>query len=228
MHFMEERIKRYFWKGYIYDEIILLLQKHHHVQISKRSFLRCVNRLGLFRKNLHINSVSLLKDVQQYLEENGSRHVHRNVQQRLMSGGIQYTKEAVGITLNVLGQEGVSRRKSHRLKLRKYRNKGSNQVWHMDDNDKLRPFVFYVHGCIDGFSRKIILLHAGNANKDPAIIASYFLKEVEVINGAATKIRADPGSENSYVYGIQTLFRRNDNVEFSGNRSFQYDKSTSN
>ena len=116
MHFVEERIKRYFRKGCIYDEIILLLQKHHHVQISKRSFLRCVNRLGLFRKNLHINSVSLLKDVQQYLKESGSRHVHRNVQQRLMNGGIQYTKEVVGITLNVLGQEGVCRRKSHRLK----------------------------------------------------------------------------------------------------------------
>ena len=26
----------------------------------------------------------------------------------------------------------------------------------MDDNDKLRPFGFYLHGCIDGFNRKII------------------------------------------------------------------------
>ena len=228
MHFMEERIKRYFWKGYIYDEIILLLQKHHHVQISKRSFLRCVNRLGLFRKNLHINSVSLLGDVQQYLKENGSSHGYRNVQQRLMSRGIQYSKEAVRIALNVLDQEGVSRRKSRRLKRRKYCNKGPNHVWHMDGNDKLRPFGFYVHGCIDGFSRKIIWLHVANTNKDPAVIAYYFLKEVEVINGTATKIRADLGSENSYVYGIQTFFRRNDNDKFSGNRSFQYGKSTSN
>ena len=65
-------------------------------------------------------------------------------------------------------------------------------------------------------------------NKDSVVIAYYFLKEVEVINGTATKIRADLGSENSYVYGIQTFCRRNDNDEFSGNRSFQYSKSTSN
>ena len=96
----------------------------------------------------------------------------------------------------------------------------------MDGNDKLKPFGFYVQGCIDGFIRKIIWYHVANTNKDPAIIAYYFLKEVEVINGTATKIRADLGSENSYVYGIQTFFRRND--EFSGNRSFQYGKSTSN
>ena len=38
IHFIEEFIKRHFWKGYKYDEIILLLEKRHHVQISKRSF----------------------------------------------------------------------------------------------------------------------------------------------------------------------------------------------
>ena len=114
-----------------------------------------------------------------------------------MSRGTQYSKEAVRIVLNVLDQEGVSRRKSHRLKRQKYRNKGSNHVWHMNGNDKLRPFGFYVHGCTDVFSRKIIWLHVPNTNKGPAVIAYYFLKEVKVINGTATKISADLGSENS-------------------------------
>ena len=88
----------------------------------------------------------------------------------------------------------------------------------MDVNDKLRPFGFYVNVCIDGFSRKIIWLHVANTNKDPVVIAYYFLKEVEAFNGNANKIRVDLGSENSYVYGIQTFFRRNDNDEFSGNK----------
>ena len=98
----------------------------------------------------------------------------------------------------------------------------------MDGHDKLKPLGFYVHGCIDGLSRKIICLHVANINEDSAVIAYYFLKEVAVINGTATKIRADLGSENSYVYGIQTFFWRNDNDDFSGNRSFEYDKSISN
>ena len=72
----------------------------------------------------------------------------------------------------------------------------------------------------------MIWLHVANTNKDPAVIAYYLLKKVETFNGTATKIRADLGSENSYVYGIQTSFRRNNNDEFSGNRSFQYGKST--
>ena len=69
IHFMEELIKRYFWKDYKYGEIILLLEKRHHVEISKRSFQRYVNRLGLFRKNFYINSLSLLEDVEQYLKK---------------------------------------------------------------------------------------------------------------------------------------------------------------
>ena len=130
MHLMEEFIKRYIWKSYKHGEIILLLEKCHHVQISNRSFQRYVNQLWLLRKNLHFNSVSLLEDVQQYWEENGSSHGYKNVQQRLMSRGKQYSKEAVRIELYVLDQEGVSWRKTHRLKLGKYRNKGPNPVWH--------------------------------------------------------------------------------------------------
>ena len=99
---MEELVERYFWKGYKYDEIIFLLEKRYHVEISKGSFQRYVNGLGLFRKNLHINSVSLFEDVEQHLEENGSSHGYRNVKQRLVSRGIQYSKEAVRIALNVL------------------------------------------------------------------------------------------------------------------------------
>ena len=70
----------------------------------------------------------------------------------------------------------------------------------------MRPFGFYVQGCIDGFGRKIIWLHVANANKDPAAIAYYFLKEIEAFNGPAIKIRADLESENSYLYAIQTFF----------------------
>ena len=77
-----------------------------------------------------------------------------------------------------------------------YCNKGPNHVWNIDRNDKFKRFGFYVHRFIDGFSRKTIWLPVANTNKD----------EVEVINGTATKIRTDIGSENYYVCGIKTLF----------------------
>ena len=81
----------------------------------------------------------------------------------------------------------------------------------MDSNDNLKPFGFYIHGCVDGFSRKIIWLHVANTNKEPAVIAYYFLMEIEVINGTTTKTRADLGSETTYLCGIQMFVRRDDN-----------------
>ena len=30
-------------------------------------------------------------------------------------------------------------------------HKGSNYCWHIDGNDKLLPYGFAIHGCIDGY-----------------------------------------------------------------------------
>lgn len=45
---------------------------------------------------------------------------------------------------------GTRQRKHRRLQRRVYRNKGPNYVWHVDGYDKLRPYGFDIHGCIDG------------------------------------------------------------------------------
>ena len=58
----------------------------------------------------------------------------------------------------------------------------------MDVNDILRPFGFYVHGCIDGFKRKIIWLQVANTNKNRAVIAYYFLKKGEAFNEPQRKL----------------------------------------
>ena len=32
---------------------------------------------------------------------------------------------------------------------------GSNWCWHMDGYDKLKPYGFPIHACIDGYVRKL-------------------------------------------------------------------------
>ena len=55
-------------------------------------------------------------------------------------------------------------RKAHKLQRRVYHNKvsklymcydgfcvqGPNYLWHVDGYDKLKPYGFCIHGCIDG------------------------------------------------------------------------------
>lgn len=45
---------------------------------------------------------------------------------------------------------------------RRYYFKGPNYVWHMNSYDKLKFYGIAIGGCIDDFSRKIVLLHAND------------------------------------------------------------------
>lgn len=149
--------------------------------------------------------------------------------QRLVTDyGLVVRKEAVRRALRVLDPEGVETRLRHRLRRREYRGKGPNRIWHIDRYDKLKPFGFCIHGCIDGYSRRIMWLEVGPSNNNPAIICQYFLDCVEQVGCTAQIIRSDKGTENKNVAAVQRYFRRVDNDEFAGDKSFVYGKSVSN
>lgn len=78
-----------------------------------------------------------------------------------------------------------------------YKVRGSNALWHHDGNEKLRPWGFYVHGCIDGHSRLIVYL-AVRANKRKATVAQLFRGAVAQF-GWSSRARGDFGTENNEV-----------------------------
>lgn len=75
--------------------------------------------------------------------------------------------------------------------------RGSNALWHMDGNEKLRPWGFYVHGCIDGFSRLIIYLVC-TSNKRARTVCGLFDTAVDFY-GWPSRVRGDFGTENNDV-----------------------------
>lgn len=83
------------------------------------------------------------------------------------------------------------------IKRRVYRVRGANALWHIDGNEKLRPWGFWVHGCIDGYSRLIIYL-ACCPNKRASTVARLFLDAITVF-GWPSRGRGDFGKENNEV-----------------------------
>jgi hypothetical protein len=122
----------------------------------------------------------------------------------------------------------VQSRKKKRLRRRAYHTKGPNYVWHIDGYDKLKPFGFCVHGCIDGFSRRIIWLEVGPTNKNPEVIAKYYLDAAKQVGGLPRKIRSDDGTENSIIDALHTFFRWGHTDEDAGIGCFAIGRSTSN
>ena len=98
----------------------------------------------------------------------------------------------------------------------------------MDTISLIKPFGFCVHGCIDGSSRRIMWLEVASTNNDPRFVAKYFLDTIRQINGAPSIVRADYGTENVKVAGIQRFLRRDGTDSCAGINSFMYGKSVSN
>lgn len=93
------------------------------------------------------------------------------------------SRESVRLLLSELSPEDVESRRAHRLKRRTYKCRGPNPIWHADGYDKLRPYGFLISGCIDGFSRRLIWFTCAYTNRNPAVIADYYLEAITKLNG---------------------------------------------
>ena len=88
--------------------------------------------------------------------------------------------------LRILDPEGIENRSKYRLKRRVYNVPGPNFIWHIDGYDKLKPFGFAIHSCVDEFSRKVMWLEVGTSNNKPEIICYYYLQTVKKHNKLPT------------------------------------------
>ena len=61
---------------------------------------------------------------------------------------IVVSRQTVRLALRIIDPDGVAQRLSRRLQPRQYKARGPNFLWHIDGYDKLKPFEFWVHGCM--------------------------------------------------------------------------------
>ena len=136
--------------------------------------------------------------------------------QKCISNGFKVRRDDVRMILSALDNEGVRLRRGRRIRRREYFSKGPNFIWHIDGYDKLMPFGFGIHGCIDGFSKKIIWLNVYRTNSDPTIVGMYFVDAVEKMQGCPKFVRADLGTENALVKQCQVVLTRRVNSFLEG------------
>lgn len=139
----------------------------------------------------------------------------------MVDQGLVIAKETVRQALRILDPEGIDDRLRHRLQRR------PNFLWPIDGCGKLKTFGFCKHSGIDGYSRRILWLEVGISNNEPAFIAKYFVECFKAVGGTAHIVRADLGTENTYVAGIQRFFRNNSSDSFAKDKSFMYGRSVS-
>lgn len=211
--FDEEVVLNYYFKrGFSYSEIIEFLAKHHNYHISNSTLLRKLKHYGLRRRNARMSEQKIIevkRHIQDILNGPGSQGGYRSVWHDLELQGIRVPRLIVQELLREMDPDGVSSRKAHRLKRREYSNPGPNFAWHQDGYDKLKPFGFPMHGCIDGYSRRILWLWVSRSNNQPEIPGSHYLNTVCKLGGVPVELITDLGTENGLAASMQCYFREN-------------------
>ena len=227
----EEAIRYYFFRRYEYNTILDFLDKYHDIKMSKRTLLNRLKQYGLTRRNCDINEAVLLQHISKELEGAGNLLGFRAMWRKLhLKYGINVPRSAVEVLLREMNPEGTRLRQAHRLKRRSYINPGPNNCWHADGYDRLKPYGLPIHGCIDGFSRRVIWLklEMHMSNNDPKVIGKLFRDAVIEVGGCPSILRTDRGTENGIMSSGQYFLRRNGTDSFAGLKAHRFGSSHSN
>ena len=134
--------------------------------------------------------------------------LHSNRGEKLTMGylngarSIFVTRKRLRDSINRIDEEGRIERRSIKHIRGTYDNAGPNDTWHCDGNHKLVKSKMVIHGCIDGFSRKIIYLRITDNNLSQTV-ADIFI-QAAICHGVPHRVRQDYGGENikvgAYMY----------------------------
>ena len=107
---------------------------------------------------------------------------------------IYVPRRRVRESLNRVCPMAVENRSSSTIMRRVYKVPCSNALWHIDGLHCLIRWRIVIHGCIDGYSRKIMYLHASDNNRATTVL-NLFLEATRE-NGWPSRVRSDKGGEN--------------------------------
>ena len=208
-------IEYYFSRGYQYKSIIDFLSKRHAIDISERTLRNRLKQYGLRRRSPEFDMNEIRRVVLDKLNGPGNMGGYRSMWHALRTEGHQVPRRIIEQLMRELDPDGCEVRRAKRLRRRTYRVPGPNFCWHTDGYDKLKPFGFPIHGCIDGWSRKIIWLRVARSNNKPEIPATFYLQGVQE-HGCPVKLRSDCGTENGIMAAMQCEFRSRGDAHFYG------------
>ena len=110
------------------------------------------------------------------------------MQQRCIKNQLNVSQAIVAQIMKKLDPVGIDARRRRTLRRRLYYSKDLNWVRHLDGCAKLKAFRFEMHGCIDGYSRRVLWLNVLRSNKDPKEVCNLFINYLTVMKGVPRKL----------------------------------------
>ena len=145
----------YFQSSFSYSELLVFLGTFYEINLTLRHLHRLLREQNLFRRYHFTNSNDIIEVIQREMSGSGENLGYRTMHQKLRMKGVVTNRETICLIIKTLDPLGVELRKSNKLKRPMYTSRGPNFMWHMDGYNKIKSLGLPIHGCIDGYSRKI-------------------------------------------------------------------------
>ena len=123
---------------------------------------------------------------------------------------IWVSKEDVRKAIKDIDPEGVDKRRKKVIHRRKYESLGPGQIYHLVGNDKLKSWGLCIHGCVDGFSHKILCLVTSSTNHDLIVIGNCFLQCIKTTKIVPVVLQMEKVRENIFCEHLQLFFTGTD------------------
>ncbi|KAF5340537.1 hypothetical protein D9758_015819 [Tetrapyrgos nigripes] len=134
----------------------------------------------------------------------------RYLRGHLRRNGIRIQKRRMAKSIKRVSRLGntLHRRQNAPKKRKPYQVSRPNALYHIDGHHKLILWGIVIHGCVDGYSRKVTGLQA-NTNNKASTVLKMFIKACRRY-GMPSRVRGDRGGENRDV-SILMILRRGAN-----------------
>ncbi|KAL3857192.1 hypothetical protein ACJMK2_011884 [Sinanodonta woodiana] len=113
-------IELYFYVGFTYDEIAMILSIKYNMTIYVRHLKQKLHELNLTRRKGYSDLDTVLSFIEYQLSTSGQMHGYRWMCQKCLLNGLKVRKEDIRLMLRMLDPHGVKLRQRRCLRRRQY------------------------------------------------------------------------------------------------------------
>ncbi|TFK63731.1 hypothetical protein BDN72DRAFT_861880 [Pluteus cervinus] len=202
----------YFYRGFSDEEIAEFLRDEYDTSHTKsvQRFRKSWGLLSTRQQKYTANSAELIAAILELRVRFPTKGAEGLKRQLLSEKTMKVSRLAIAEALKIMEPEAVELRRRHanNFKRKVFYASGVNELWVMDQHDKWGPrYGLWLHNSTDPFTGYNNRMKIWWTNKNPRLVAKFFLDAVKESNATPMITQSDPGSENFGVANIQTTLR---------------------